>query len=102
MRSTTTAALLAALICAAPAFGADANAGKAVFRAQCALCHSAEPGDNGGAQGSESERRFWPTFRQQPAIRLHRCLKASGLTWDTATLNRFLTSPTTVVPVPPW
>jgi len=50
MRSITTAGLLAGLVCAAPVFGADANAGKAVFHAQCALCHSAEPGDNGGAR----------------------------------------------------
>jgi hypothetical protein len=45
------AIVLAALVCATPAFGADANAGKSYFHQQCALCHSAQPGDNGGAQG---------------------------------------------------
>ena len=45
------AAALAAMACVAPAWGADANAGKNFFRVQCALCHSAEPNDNGGAQG---------------------------------------------------
>ena len=45
------AIVLAALVCATPALGADANAGKTTFHQQCALCHSAQPGDNGGAQG---------------------------------------------------
>src|SRR5687767_8717290 len=44
-------AALAAAACTTPALGADANAGKQFFRAQCALCHSAEANDNGGAQG---------------------------------------------------
>ena len=44
MRSIKTAALLTGLVCASSVFAADPNAGKAVFRAQCALCHSAEPG----------------------------------------------------------
>jgi len=97
MRSMSTAAVLAGLVLAAPAFGADANAGKAVFRAQCALCHSAESGDNGGAQGPNLNGVFGrhaasTSFGYTPA------LKASGLSWDAATLNRFLTSPTSVVP----
>ena len=101
MRSITTAGLLAGLLCAAPVLGADANAnanaGKAIFHAQCALCHSAEPGDNGGAQGPNLNGVFGrhaasTDFGYTPA------LKASGLTWDAITLNRFLNSPTTVVP----
>lgn len=98
MRLTTTAALLAGLVCAAPVFGADANAGKAVFRAQCALCHSAEPGDNGGAQGPNLNGVFGRHSAGNADFGYTAALKASGLTWDTATLNRFLTSPTTVVP----
>jgi glucose/arabinose dehydrogenase/cytochrome c2 len=97
MRSTTTAALLAGLVCAAPAFAADPNAGKAVFRAQCALCHSAEPGDNGGAQGPNLHGVFG-RHSASTDFGYTAALKASGLTWDAATLNRFLTSPTTVVP----
>jgi len=98
MRSITTAALLAAMVCAAPAFGADANAGKAVFRAQCALCHSAEPGDNGGAQGPNLNGVFGRHSAGNPQFGYTAALKASGLTWDSVTLNRFLTAPTTVVP----
>ncbi len=97
MRSTTAAGLLAGLVCAAPVLGADAQAGKAAFHAQCALCHSAEPGDNGGAQGPNLNGVFGrhaasADFGYTPA------LKASGLTWNAATLDRFLSSPTTVVP----
>ncbi len=97
MRSTTTAALLAGLICAAPVLAADPNAGKAVFRAQCALCHSAEPGDNGGAQGPNLNGVFG-RHSASTDFGYTAALKASGLTWDGATLDRFLTSPTTVVP----
>jgi glucose/arabinose dehydrogenase/cytochrome c2 len=98
MRSMTTAALLAGLVCAAPVFGADANAGKAVFRAQCALCHSAEPNDNGGAQGPNLNGVFGRHSASNPNFGYTAALKSSGLTWDQATLDRFLTSPTTVVP----
>ena len=42
-------AIIAAAVvgCAAPVFGADANAGHDAFQQQCALCHSAQPGDHG-------------------------------------------------------
>jgi len=98
MRSMTTAAMLAALMCATPVLGADANAGKAVFRAQCALCHSAQPGDNGGAQGPNLNGVFGRHSASNPDFGYTAALKASGFTWDQATLDRFLTSPTTVVP----
>src|SRR5271154_515716 len=98
MRSMISAALLSAIVCAAPAFGADTNAGKAVFRAQCALCHSAEPGDNGGAQGPNLNGVFGRHSASNPEFGYTAALKNSGLTWDSATLNRFLTAPTTVVP----
>src|SRR5260221_1561627 len=39
------------LAAAVPALGADATAGKTLFRQQCSICHTAEPEDNGGAQG---------------------------------------------------
>ncbi len=98
MRSTTTAALLVGLMCSAPTLAADATAGKAVFRAQCALCHSAEPGDNGGAQGPNLNGVFGRHSASSSGFGYTPALKASGLTWDAATLDRFLTSPTTVVP----
>ncbi len=86
-------------VATAPVFGAEANAnaGKTFFSAQCALCHSAEANDNGGAQGPNLQgilgrKAATTSYSYSPA------LKSSGLTWDQATLDRFLASPTTVVP----
>jgi len=92
------AIVLVALACATPALGADANAGKNTFRRQCALCHSAEPGDNGGAQGPNLNGVFGRPAATDPRFGYTQALKGSKLTWDAATLNRFLAAPTTVVP----
>jgi cytochrome c len=81
-----------------PAMAADANAGRTVFRQQCALCHSAEPDDNGGAQGPALHGIFGRAAASNPAFTYTEALKKSALTWDEATLDRFLASPTTVVP----
>lgn len=91
---------LAALLCAAavPAFGADPNAGKQTFRAQCALCHSAEPNDNGGAQGPSLQGIMGRTAGTAADFGYTQALKDSGLTWDAETLDRFLAAPTQVVP----
>jgi glucose/arabinose dehydrogenase/cytochrome c2 len=91
------AIVLAALVCATPAFGADANAGKSYFHQQCALCHSAQPGDNGGAQGPNLDGVVGRHAASDPQFGYTKALQASNLTWDPATLDRFLKSPTTVV-----
>src|SRR6185369_6737889 len=82
---------------ASPAPNPAANAGRNFFRAQCLLCHSAEAGDSGGAQGPNLAgvlgRKAASTGFGYSAA-----LKASGFTWDGATLARFLAAPTTVVP----
>ena len=98
MKSRTLVALATLLsIAAVPALGADAAAGRNLFRTQCMLCHSAEAGDNGGAQGPNLQgilgrKAAGGDFGYSDA------LKKSGLTWDVGTLQRFLASPTTVVP----
>ncbi|MEJ0098466.1 MAG: PQQ-dependent sugar dehydrogenase [Pseudomonadota bacterium] len=88
-------------VAAGPSFGADAGgnatAGRAFFRAQCALCHSAEAGDNGGAQGPNLAGVLGRKAAST-GFSYSNALKASGLTWDDATLAHFLSSPTTVVP----
>jgi glucose/arabinose dehydrogenase/cytochrome c2 len=94
--SLTLASLIAAL--AAPAFGADANAGRTFFRAQCALCHSAEPNDNGGAQGPGLQGVLGRAAATGAGFSYSPALKSSKLTWDADSLERFLASPTTVVP----
>lgn len=92
------ALVLAALVGTTPAWGADATAGKNYFHQQCALCHSAQPGDNGGAQGPDLNGVFERHAASDPQFGYTKALKASNLTWDAATLDRFLASPTTVVP----
>jgi glucose/arabinose dehydrogenase/cytochrome c2 len=82
---------------AAPVLGADANAGKTVFGVQCALCHSAEPNDNGGAQGPNLLGVLGRKAAATP-FTYSAALKNSNLTWDHATLDRFLAAPTAVVP----
>ena len=77
---------------------ADALAGKLYFRQQCALCHSAEPGDNGGAQGPDLGGIFERRAAGNPAFSYTPALKDSGLQWDAATLSRFLAAPMLVVP----
>jgi glucose/arabinose dehydrogenase/cytochrome c2 len=74
------------------------NAGKNFFRAQCALCHSAEPNDGGGAQGPSLDGVFGRRAASAGTFPFTQALRDSGLTWDAATLDRFLASPATVVP----
>ncbi|MDB6090843.1 MAG: sorbosone dehydrogenase [Gammaproteobacteria bacterium] len=89
---------LVAIACATPALGADGNAGRNTFRQQCALCHSAQPGDGGGAQGPDLNGVFGRKAASNSGFGYTKALRDSKLTWDAATLDRFLASPTTVVP----
>lgn len=78
---------------ATPAAAAD---GKPASFAQCAACHSVEPGKHGigpsmfGVYGTKAGEITGYTF--SPA------LKASGLTWDDATLDKWLEGPMKLVP----
>jgi glucose/arabinose dehydrogenase/cytochrome c2 len=86
------------LAAAAPALGADAAAGKTLFRQQCTICHTAEPADNGGAQGPSLIGVYGRPAAGAAGFSYTGALRAAHLTWDAATLKRFLASPTTVVP----
>ena len=90
------AALL--LVVPAPSFGADAAAGRGYFRAQCALCHSAEAGDNGGAQGPNLQGILGRKAGSSDDYAYTAALKNSGIVWDAASLQRFLANPAGVVP----
>ena len=89
------AALLAGSVLSS-AQAQDAAAGERVFKAQCTACHTPLPGKKlvgpslfgvvGRTAGSEAD------FKYSAAN------KSSGLTWDAATLDRYLTSPKAVVP----
>jgi hypothetical protein len=102
MRGTLVAAWsgigLGLLAASAPTFAADATAGKAFFTQQCAICHSVEPGDNGGAQGPSLIGVYGRHAASAGGFSYTAALRAANLTWDAPTLSRFLASPTTVVP----
>jgi cytochrome c len=78
------------------AIAQDAGAGAAVFKSQCGICHSPQAGRNmvgpslfdvvGRPAGKVAGFHYSPANRD------------SGLTWDAATLDRYVTSPGTVVP----
>lgn len=74
----------------------DAKAGEAVFKSQCSICHSPQASRNmvGPSLFNVVGRPAGkvPGFHYSPANR------NSGLTWDASTLDRYLTSPGTVVP----
>ena len=80
----------------AGASAADTKAGAVVFKSQCGICHSPVKGDDMvgpslfGVLGREAG--------QIPGFHYSRANKDSGLTWDAETLDRYLTSPRTVVP----
>jgi glucose/arabinose dehydrogenase/mono/diheme cytochrome c family protein len=80
------------------AMAADADAGKTLFGTQCLLCHTAEAGDGGGAQGPSLHGIYGHQAAADPQFGYTDAMKDSGLTWDAATLDRFLAAPTKVVP----
>jgi glucose/arabinose dehydrogenase/cytochrome c2 len=97
--------LLLAMCCAAgfliacsPTLSAEASAGKALFRQRCSVCHTAESGDNGGAQGPSLIGVLGRPAASAPQFSYTQALRESKLTWDAATLKRFLGAPAGVVP----
>lgn len=100
-RSTLRSIIVVGVVAAigTQAFAADIKAGKDAFSAQCTLCHSAEAGDGGGAQGPLLVNLFGRAAatadREFPYTQ---ALKDSKLVWDAATLERFLAAPADVVP----
>jgi cytochrome c len=85
-------------IASSPAFSADASAGKALFRQRCTVCHTAESGDSGGAQGPSLIGVLGRPAASAPQFSYTQALRESKLTWDAATLKRFLNAPADVVP----
>lgn len=84
-----------ALALAAPAQAQDAAAGGTLFKGRCMMCHTIKPGPAGMGPnlfGVVGRPAASTEFAYSPA------LKKSGLTWDKATLDKFLTSPGKLVP----
>jgi len=96
--SVLAATALLVLVGPAPARAADVNAGRTAFRLQCALCHSAEPNDGGGGDAPNLMSVVGRRAAGLPNYPYSKALTDSGLTWDRATLDRFLNSPAAMVP----
>ena len=79
-----------------PAYAQDATGGDKVFRSQCSICHSPQPGRNiigpslFGVVGRHSG--------EAPGFHYSQANRQSGITWTTVVLDRYLTSPREVVP----
>ena len=78
------------------AFAGDAAAGKSDFAAACAICHSVQAGQNKigptlfGVVGRKTGAV--PGYSYSPGN------QNANLTWDDATLDKYLESPRAVVP----
>jgi cytochrome c len=87
------------LACTALALGAhaqDANAGVKVFQTYCGVCHTVQPDRN-----LVGPSLFGVVNRPSghiPGFHYSEANRKSGLTWDAATLDRYLTAPRQVVP----
>jgi cytochrome c len=79
-----------------PAWAGDAGAGKSVFQSSCAICHSVQPGQNkigptlfgivGRKTGTVAGYSYSPAN------------EAANLTWDDATLDKYLEAPRATIP----
>jgi cytochrome c len=89
-------AVMLATTATASAVAADATAGQAVFKSQCSVCHSIVAGKN--AVGPSLFGIVGRKSGQIEGFRYSAANKNSNLTWDEATLDKYLTSPKAVVP----
>lgn len=81
---------------AAPAVAAAAPAAAPAAFNQCKACHAVEPGKHG--IGPSLAGIFGTKAAAVPGFEFSEAMKSSGLTWNAATLDRYLESPRTVVP----
>lgn len=81
---------------ASPARAADPAAGKSVFNSYCSICHSPQSGKN-----MVGPSLFGVVGRQTGAVPGYHYSPANQnahLTWDEATLDKYLKDPRSVVP----
>jgi cytochrome c2 len=78
------------------ALAGDAGAGRSVFQSTCSICHAVGAGKNGvgptlsGIVGRKTGSV--PGYSYSPAN------EAANITWDPATLDKYLEAPRAVVP----
>src|ERR1700757_1781993 len=93
-RAVVAGLLLAGSATAAPA--ANPAAGQQIFKAQCSICHSVAAGVNGIGPhifGVVGRSAGGGSGFQYPADH-----KKTGVTWDAATLDKYLPNPRAMVP----
>jgi cytochrome c len=88
--------VVAALAASTPARAQNADAGKAVFRQVCATCHAATPGKTliGPTMFGIAGRKTG----LEPGYQYSDGNRSANLTWDDATLFRYLENPRVVIP----
>jgi cytochrome c len=95
VRGAMIAGLLLA-VSATTAIAADPAAGQQIFKAQCSICHAVVAGRNGvgptlfGVAGRPAG--------SVPGFQYTADHKKLGVTWDAATLDKYLTNPRAMVP----
>jgi len=95
MNKIALAATLFAICLSTSARAADPEAGGKVFRAQCTACHAIVPGKKlvgPSLFGVVGRKAGTEDFAYSEAN------KSSGITWDEATLEKYLVSPKAMVP----
>lgn len=80
----------------APAAAVAAADARPAAYAQCAACHAVEPGKHG--IGPSLHGVYGTKAGEIPGYAFSEKLKASGLTWDDATLDQWLAGPMKMVP----
>ena len=79
----------------------DAGQGKTTFQQSCAICHADSVGPGNAEIVKQGPSLVGVVGRGAAASTVFNYTEAmrhSGLTWDAPTLDRYLTSPTTMVP----
>jgi cytochrome c len=90
-------AMLASIVAigaAAPAAAQDAAKGADVYQDRCGSCHVL----NGIGQGPSLVGVVGRKAASIPGFNYSDAMKASGLTWTEANLDRFVSGPTKIVP----
>jgi glucose/arabinose dehydrogenase len=89
------------LLAAARADAGDPVRGKVLFQQSCALCHSTVVGPGGQLGSGQGPSLVGVVGRKAASLanfNFSKALGASGITWDAASLDRFLAAPSSVVP----
>ena len=79
------------LIASSAKAAGDATAGKQVFFARCAACHSTTPDEN--KIGPSLAGVFGRKSGSEPGYNYSAALKAANITWDQHNLDQFLANP---------